>query len=92
MATALAVWDVHDGDWFTNGLWQERSAWLKEFLWRPKTYRVEFHLIDCPYAVVYSYKTRNGKCYKEGDDVAREAPFTVILRELPPDPLLAGDA
>jgi hypothetical protein len=97
----LAVWDVRErlGPWreWTNG-GEETSDSVDAVLWAIANtgpardiYRIEFHLIDAPFAVVYRYK-RNGDGFKyqdpETDSIATEPPVIVPLAELPPAHLL----
>jgi hypothetical protein len=97
-AEPLAVWDVrmyHD-DMGDRGLywrnWQETSGWARAHIADvDSTYRVEFHLVDAPFAVVWRYKrNERGWCFTDPatGDVARAEPVVQMLDELPPPHLL----
>ena len=93
----LAVWDAGPG--WVDGLVDERIAWARQHILRVNdTYRVEFYLIDAPFAVVHRFKLdANGRKYALGEysfisdgEPAREEPVVVPLGGLPPARLLAS--
>jgi hypothetical protein len=54
-----------------------------------RTYRVEFHVVDCPLIRVFQYATgETGRplVNEAGDGVALCEPFDVMVRTAPPDP------
>ena len=57
---------------------------------RNDTYRVEFYLLDAPFAVVYRYERDEDGYKHNGPDgeIATEPPVVVPLTELPPEHLL----
>lgn len=87
----LAVWDssrMDDGLFWQH--WQETHVWAGEHISDvDSTYRVEFFLVDAPFAVVWRYKLNpDGRVYldPETGDTAKAEP--VVLDELPPAHLL----
>jgi hypothetical protein len=92
-AEPLAVWDTRDGKdslWWQH--WREASKWAPAHIADANsTYRVEFFLVDAPFAVVWRYKrNENGRCYTDPatGDIASADPVVQMLDELPPDHLL----
>jgi hypothetical protein len=97
----LAVWDVRErlGPWrrcTAVGEETHRSIDAAQWLIRNTSpardiYRVEFYLLDAPFAVVHRYK-RNTAGFKyqdpEAGSIAVEPPVIVPLAELPPAHLL----
>jgi hypothetical protein len=77
----LAVWDCRDD---TSVIWRDYLAccrWADEHVADTnRTWRLDFHLIDVPFAVVYRVEER----YKWSD----RDPVIVVLDELPPAELL----
>jgi hypothetical protein len=96
----IAVWDVRDPEesaifFFAN--WEgartiEASRWLEENVPELSTrvIRVEFHLIDVPFAIVTRYELNERGAISIGGDgrALISDPVTVVLRELPPECLL----
>lgn len=88
----LAVWDCNErgGLWWRN--MGEASDWAVAHFqgnaWR--TDRAEFYLIDIPFVILFMLKENDGNFYVDPStgELAREAPLTMILRELPPKHLL----
>jgi hypothetical protein len=89
----LGVWDTRDR---SSHWWQpsrhEASQWAVNHIRDANSaYRVEFRLLDAPYAIVWRY-TRNeqGRCFNDPvtDEVACDAPVVQLLDELPPAHLL----
>lgn len=90
----VAVWDVHSAQdslyWHHH---REVSVWATENL--PdraiSITRVEFYLLDCPFAVIHEVaRDGDGRCVidlKTGT-TAMAAPRTVLLDALPPAELL----
>jgi hypothetical protein len=101
--TAVAVWDIFDPQqsaicFFAR--WDgdrqaEAAGWLAANL--PKgmsnVVRIEFYLIDVPFAIVTRYETddRNWIILDSGGRAGITDPVTVVLRELPPERLLRGE-
>jgi hypothetical protein len=86
----LAVWDAREPSWVGEH-WREKIAWAKEHIGRTEdTHRIDFCLLDAPFAVVHRY-ARNGDGYKHngpGGKIATEPPVIVPLDGLPPAHLL----
>jgi hypothetical protein len=91
-----AVWDTRDRDsffWDTERpeFWQA-IEWARNHIPRPEaTYRVEFYLVDCPFAIVYRFVTDDrGRVMVDEWELcgcATEEPARVMLTELPPEHL-----
>ncbi len=75
----LFAWDAGAEDWIKSP-YTERCHWLMANgvydLFR--TYRVEFHLVDAPFAIVFRY------VFDDGKRPQHEAPKIVMLDDLPP--------
>jgi hypothetical protein len=92
-AEPLATWDTRDHGspwWGDHPI--EISKWaVAHIADANSTYRVEFFLVDAPFAVVCRY-TRNdhGHCFTDPEtgDIARDEPVVQVLDELPPTHLL----
>lgn len=92
----LAVWDASAALMWCSSAEQllERTAWAREHI--PdvnRVYRVDFYLIDAPFAVLYRYRENtDGHIYYDPatDGPAKDEPVTVILGELPPAHLLGA--
>lgn len=89
----LAAWDARDG--YTVEKMQQTAWWIKDHLGRQlaaHVYRVEFYLLDGPFAVVSCYKLNADGFRHNGPDgkIATEPPVIVPLAELPPAHLLRG--
>lgn len=91
----VGVWDASSRRWVDEH-WRERVAWAQQHI--PDvdaTYRVEFYLIDSPFAVVHRYG-RNPGNHKHRDpatgEIARDEPVILPLAELPPACLLTLEA
>jgi len=91
----VGVWDAGPG--WVDDVVGEKIAWAREHIDRVNdTYRVEFYLVDAPFAVVHRFKVNaEGRKYAIGHqsfisngEPAREEPVTVTLDELPPAHLL----
>jgi hypothetical protein len=91
----LAVWDVREDG--RQQHWKARSDWLRDAgLPRDVMYRVEFWLLDCPFARIFCYELNaEGRKYWAPDHVrephdhdachsAFEKPRDVLLGALPP--------
>ncbi len=96
-AASLAVWHVRPG-WHSWEHWREAEAWAFSHGLadpgpdggRTGTYRIEFHLVDTPFAKVFRFALNAAGChYKDPDtgDAALAEPETMILGELPPEHL-----
>lgn len=93
----LAVWDVRAAEWGSTWLGDTRGAvlWIWDHLGgNPSTIRrVEFYVLDGPFAVVYRYALQD-EGFKYQDlatwEAAVEPPVIVPLAELPPAHLLKG--
>jgi len=88
----LAVWDCRDPG--ISRLWPEGSKWAQANIRDAgSTYRLEFYLLDTPFAVAYRY-VRNGAGFKTVRDGTGEPlcadPVVQMLDELPPAHLMAG--
>ena len=94
--TPHAVWDVHDPAWWPGH--EAKSQWLRDHrVPVDHTYRVEFYLIDMPFARVFSYHVNeDGRHHWDHGHnpqgcgpghlcgVCRHPPSDVPLSELPP--------
>lgn len=91
----LAVWDAKNRpDNWTDGETQQMAWWMQTRMNRfaSDAYRVEFYMLDGPFAVVCAFK-RNGAGYKHNGpdgEIATELPELVPLTELPPEHLMGG--
>lgn len=93
----VGVWDTREGPVYGRDepYWRhvvDASAWADVNLPDAKsTYRAEFYLIDCPFAVVYEYvRDDQGRIRFDPElqgPVCAE-PRTVLLDALPPAELL----
>lgn len=92
----LAVWDAKAADWphrWTEGQIQQMAWWIQQRLteYSSDIYRIEFYLLDAPFAVVHKYAPQ-GEGFKYHDpatgQAAIEPPVLVPLCELPPAHLL----
>jgi hypothetical protein len=93
-AGPLTVWDVRSDPWWDR--YRERQRWLDEHglpAW--KMYRVEFWLVDAPFALIFCYALNEtgfprripcpgGPHDHPGCGLAREEPRTVPLADFPP--------
>jgi purine nucleoside permease len=93
----LAVWDVKAADWrhrWTEGMTQQMAWWVQQHLttYASDIYRIEFYLLDGPFAVVHKYALDDNEGFKYLDfstgRAAVEPPVVVPLDELPPAHLL----
>ncbi|HEY2075193.1 MAG TPA: hypothetical protein VGH53_02550 [Streptosporangiaceae bacterium] len=99
----LAVWDTHRG----QGPWRavsdeerridlmiEAYEWARPHIERTAdTFRVEFYLLDAPFAVIYRHRRGQGARLAWNPETRRpyeEEPAVVPLAELPPEHLLRG--
>ena len=91
----LAVWDAGDPLNCQPDVprWLESTEWAMAHIPRANdTWRVEFYLIDAPFAVVHRFAVNDAeRKYFSGGKVAREEPVIVPLAELPPARLLGGE-
>jgi hypothetical protein len=92
----IAVWDTRDRDSFFRDTqhparFMQAVEWAKRHIDRPEdTYRVEFYLIDCPFAIVHRFATNEDGSIRwdlAGREPAIAEPVTVMLSELPPEHL-----
>jgi hypothetical protein len=89
----LGVWDTRDkhSRWWQPAM-PEAVAWAAQHIAdADSTYRVEFRLLDGPYAVVWRHKRdAEGRLYADLDtgEIASEGPVIQALGELPPAHLL----
>lgn len=87
----IVVLDVNDWHpWPPDDFREQVCAWLRRHNVDPKyVHRVEVYLLDAPFARVHQYDTDANGTVKldpdDPDDVAKLAPFDVLLRELPPE-------
>jgi hypothetical protein len=95
-ADPLAVWDTRgDGAlWnsFTDGRFTQATTWAARHIQEPRiTFRIEFYLIDAPFAVVYRYiRDEEDRLMHDpatGRPRATE-PVIQMLDELPPAHLM----
>lgn len=95
----VAVWDARDplNSQPDVPRWLESAEWAKAHIPRVNdTYRVEFYLLDTPFAVVHRFAVNaEGLKYAIGHlarldnrEPATEPPVIVPLAELPPEHLL----
>lgn len=91
----LAVWDCNDAASVIWNAYMECCAWAQgRIADTEETHRIDFHLTDVPFAVVYRYRRLpNGLLAMDWDcedppQVAQEEPVVVLLSELPPAWLL----
>jgi hypothetical protein len=96
MSAPLAVWDVREDRWWDKQ--PARRDWLKAAgLTVGKTYRIEFRLLDTPFARIFCYALNEAgrpywlPCHTPGQlhdhdacDVAREEPRDIVLDAPPP--------
>jgi len=91
MAGPLAVWDARTGNFHKWAHWLEASQWGKDHdLPVGDLYRIEFYLLDTPFATLFAYaRDDSGHPYVDPDthSAALAEPVTKILDELPPDHL-----
>lgn len=97
----LAVWDVKHESWFRQN-WMGRRDWLRaQELPANQIYRIEFYLLDTPFARLFRYAlNQDGRKHwidahtpgqphdHEACHVAMLEPLDVPLPELPPSELL----
>ncbi len=80
----LAVWDARRAPVRKITAWSE---WAREHgIPVDDTYRIEFYLVDAPFARVFRYAVNaDGRCFKDPatGEAAEEPPVDVILSELP---------
>ena len=91
----IGVWDASDADWprlHAAGA----SEWARKHLEHvDRTYRIEFYLLDTPYAVIRRFaEDENGNLRLDLDAEApmRDEPVVQVLTELPPEHLLPAKA
>jgi hypothetical protein len=87
----LGVWDATLPGWPADAHWSDRIAWAQDHVERSAdTYRVEFYVLDTPFAVVRRFALNAGGFKHNGPDgeIAKEPPVLVPLDELPPAHLL----
>ena len=91
-AAPLATWDVRGP---RGGAFCRWEHWLEAVAWNVghlpdqgnDTYRLEFYLVDAPFAKAYRYAVNDqGRRYMDPatDEPAVEEPVIVLLSELPP--------
>lgn len=91
----LAVWDTRERAWLDDhDRWVERIEWAKANIPDAgSTYRVEFALLDAPFAIVYRH-ARNDEGRVIFDVIANgpatDPPVIVPLTELPAARLLTS--
>jgi hypothetical protein len=89
-AEPLAVWDVREQAWYR--IMGEAICWAMAHIDDAvSTYRVEFFLVDAPFAVVWRYKrNEQGRCFTDPatGEIACAEPVVQMLDELPPARLL----
>jgi hypothetical protein len=90
-AEPLGVWDVsHIAKW--QSWMAEANDWAQRHIQDANaTYRVEFFLVDAPFAVVWRYeRNEHGRRYRDEvtSEPARAEPVVQMLGELPPAHLL----
>ena len=91
MPEPLAVYDVHEDNWFNLTREQRVEVWtwmVEEGLDPGEVFRLEVFLIDCPFARVHEYD-RDGDGNLRVEDVpprriAVRPPRDVLLSSLPP--------
>jgi hypothetical protein len=87
----VGYWDCREKSWSQDAVRMlERGNWCVAVLGRSArdTYRVEFFVVDAPFAVVFRYRRhpRTGKHYlEETGEIAKEEPFICSLDSLPPE-------
>lgn len=92
----LGVWDTRLPNYWGVGSAAgvaEASVWAQTHIEGSKhTYRIEFYLLDTPFADLYRYAQRDGHPYTDPatNEPATEQPVRQILGELPPAHLLRG--
>lgn len=90
----LATWDEADPEWRDGGL-SARFMWLTQtpIVHVYRTRRIEFYLLDTPFAVIYRYQRDAGGYVTRDrhlDGLAEDEPVIVPLAGLPPAHLLKG--
>ena len=93
-AEPLAVWDANDRWGLFWDHWQETHVWAIEHFGQDvanRTSRVDFHLIDAPFAVLHQL-ARDENGFPAFDPVTRDfffaEPVVQLLDELPPAHLM----
>lgn len=90
----LGAWDAKDRPpGWTDDHTRQMTEWVQAHLPVPACdiYRVEFRVLDGPFAVVYSYRLDGDGCKHldpETGDIAIASPLLVPLSELPPAEIL----
>lgn len=84
----LATWDAEAKPGFHDWPhWREASEWVTDHGLEPVyIYRIEFYLVDTPFAKVFRYATENSNILYDAaaNGPARLDPVIVVLPELPP--------
>ena len=97
--TPVAAWgatepDAGWGRWHSWPRWQEAEKWAEErglVGTALLTYRIEFYLVDIPFARIYSFaRNDNGHLFTDPatGKAALAEPVAVVLDELPPAELM----
>lgn len=91
----FGIWDARTEECWYALKTQQRIAWAKAHIPdADTTYRIEFFLVDAPFAVVYRYAAKDPWTLQYQLSVLRDAttdePVVVPLAELPPPEILAA--
>jgi hypothetical protein len=83
----VAVWDANEPGWaHPRQRWEQRYAWARRYIeLLPETFRIEFYLLDGPFAVVHRYQVNaDGFRWRLNGAPAEKDLEIVTLPELPP--------
>lgn len=87
--TLQAVYDVRDGSYPFDGA-TVLCQWAAENgIDTDSAYRIEIHLLDCPFARVFQYdQDAQGRRFIDPatDDAARRKPYDLPISSMPPIP------
>lgn len=87
----VGYWDCNDPDWTEDAVRMlERCNWCVTVLGKAtRTYRIEFFVVDAPFAVVFRYSQDpcTGKMYRDAatGEIAKDEPVICLLDSLPPE-------
>lgn len=87
----IGYWDCGESSWTEDPvLMLERCNWCIAVVGEAvRTYRIEFFIVDAPFAVVFRYSRDpcTGKMYRDPitREVAKDPPVICLLDSLPPE-------
>ena len=86
--TCVVIWDAREPVFWRGGLYKRVRAWLiSQDIPTADTYRVEIHLVDVPFARVFTYALDSqGNRHMDTAILSplTNEPYDKILSELPP--------